>query len=119
MCEDVTKQFWPREHFDAIMAYGLFHCLSSQIEIMELQSKLANATKLGGRHVVCSFNDRDQDLSAHPGFKPCLMSHDFYEKLYQGWIIEEISDENLHETHPHNGIPHHHSLTRFIARKYS
>jgi tellurite methyltransferase len=119
VCEDAAEQNWRQELFDAVIVYGLFHCLSSQFEIEKLQKGLASATKSGGLHVVCSFNDRDHDLSAHPGFKPCLMPHEFYLRLYQDWIIEQVSDQNLYETHPHNGIPHHHSLTRILARKNS
>ncbi len=119
ICADATKQIWPSEHFDIIIAYGLFHCLSSENEIARLQSSLAHATKLGGHHVVCSFNDRDQDLSAHPEFNPCLTSDAFYRRLYRGWGIGAASDDDLYETHPHNNILHHHSLTRLLARKES
>jgi hypothetical protein len=104
-------------YFDTVIAYGLFHCLSSTAEIIELHEILAAATKDGGHHVVCAFNSRNQDLAGHSDFKPCLASHAFYESQYEQWHIEEISDEDLFETHPHNGIPHVHSLTRMIARK--
>ena len=117
ICEDVRNGVWPDQYFDIVIAYGLFHCLSSRQEIETLQARFSNATKVGGYHVICSFNDRDQDLSAHPGFAPCLLSHDTYLHLYQGWTIEAKSDETLYEVHPHNMIPHHHSLTRLIARK--
>jgi tellurite methyltransferase len=119
VCADATRETWPPEHFDIVIAYGLFHCLSSEVEIQRLQRTLAESTKLGGRHVVCSFNNREQDLSAHPGFTPFLGSHEFYRLLYRGWAIEASSDETLYETHPHNNIPHHHSLSRLIARKSS
>jgi len=119
VCADATKQTWPREHFDIVIAYGLFHCLSSEVEVQALHRALSDATKLGGCHVVCSFNNREQDLSAHPGFRPYLGAHEFYQSLYRNWAIEAISDEILYETHPHNNIPHYHSMTRLIARKSS
>jgi hypothetical protein len=31
--------------------------------------------------------------------------------------MEQASDEDLQEIHPHNGVEHLHSLTRIIARK--
>jgi hypothetical protein len=37
--------------------------------------------------------------------------------MYRGWTLLHQSDEDLHETHPHNSIPHVHSMTRLIARK--
>jgi len=117
LAADVMTLNFPRDSFDIVIAYGLFHCLSSSREIEDLYSALAGMTKKGGYHVVCSFNDRDQDLSAHPGFEPCLMPHQFYLRLYQDWTIEAESDQTIFESHPHNRIPHHHSLSRIVARK--
>jgi cyclopropane fatty-acyl-phospholipid synthase-like methyltransferase len=114
---DVCEQSWPAAYFDAVIAYGLFHCLSASMEIESLWQKLSDATRVGGYHVICTFNDRDQDLSGHPDFLPCLMSHRFYLGLYNGWQIEAESDETIFEMHPHNLIRHHHSLTRILARK--
>lgn len=117
ICADVTEQTWPHEYFDIVIVYGMFHCMSSALEIERLQLMLSNATRIGGYHIICSFNERDQDLSAHPHFYPCLMPHEFYLRLYGGWIIEAESDETRYEMHPHNMIPHHHSLTRLLCRK--
>jgi tellurite methyltransferase len=117
VCADVTEESWPSEYFDIVIAYGLFHCMSSSGEIERLQLALSNATRIGGYHVICTFNDRDQDLSAHPGFDPCLAPHEFYLQLYRDWRIVVVSDENIQEAHPHNMIPHHHSLTRLLAQR--
>lgn len=117
LCADIRSQAWPRDRFDIIVAYGLYHCLASDYDICTLHSALSRSTKVGGYHVICSFNDRDQNLSAHPGFHPCLMPHEFYMELYKGWNIVAALDENRYETHPHNMIAHHHSLTRLLARK--
>jgi tellurite methyltransferase len=114
---DVRSLDWPPQAFDIVIAYGLLHCLSSRVEITSLVSRFKDATRSGGRHVVCAFNARRQDLVAHPGFNPCLLSHDDYVALYRDWIIEEASDEDLHEIHPHNKIAHVHSLTRMIVLK--
>ena len=78
---------------------------------------LQAATAPGGYNVVCVFNDRQQDLTAHPGFTPTLLRHTDYLGLYSSWELVYASDEDLHEIHPHNGVPHMHSLTRLIARK--
>jgi tellurite methyltransferase len=100
-----------------VIAYGLLHCLSNGSEIENVVSRLKEATRSGGRHVVCAFNARRQELVAHKGFKPCLMQHVNYLALYRDWTIEEASDEDLHEMHPHNRIAHVHSLTRMIVLK--
>jgi len=103
--------------FDIVIAYGLLHCLRDFSEVKAVVSRLQSATRAGGQNVVCAFNNRRHDFSAHPGFDPCLLSHNAFLVLYQNWTVEAASDEDLYETHPHNGIPHFHSLTRLIARK--
>jgi cyclopropane fatty-acyl-phospholipid synthase-like methyltransferase len=103
--------------FDIVIAYGLFHCLSSADDVAKLINRLQAATKNGGFHVVCCFNSRYQDLSAHPGFNPILLSHQHIISYYKDWDLLHSSDSDLVETHPHNRIEHCHSMTRFIARR--
>ena len=106
-----------REDFDVVILYGLLHCLDSLDEVRAMIEKLARATRVGGYHVVCAFNDRRQELHAHPGFSPTLLKHETYLNLYRGWQHLLATDTDLHETHPHNNIPHTHSMTRIIAQK--
>lgn len=109
---------WPLEpgSFDVIVGYGLLHCLPDAAAQQRLVRRLQSATKPGGYNIICTFNDRSHDLSAHEGFSPLLLPHETYLGYYADWKIIEVSDADLHETHPHNGIPHHHSLTRLLAR---
>ena len=116
---DVRSYNLPLEAFDVVIAYGLLHCLRDLSEVKAVISRLQGATRAGGIHVICAFNARRHDLSAHPGFDPCLISHEAFLSVYENWTIEAASDDDLYETHPHNGIPHFHSLTRLIARKSS
>lgn len=116
---DASKMQWPAESFEIVVSYGLLHCLSDASSAERLIDSMQQATKVGGYNIFCTFNDRSQDLSAHPGFKPLLLGHDWYLDRYTGWSIDEASDTDLHETHPHNMIPHHHSLTRVIAKKHA
>src|ERR1700722_3650082 len=114
---DARKISLPPRHYDVVVAYGFFHCLPNKEEISALIGLTKEATKVGGYHLVCAFNSRSQDLSAHPGFIPTLASHAWYLRKYTDWSIVSATDTILHERHPHNGIPHHHSLTRLIARR--
>jgi tellurite methyltransferase len=98
---------------EIIVCYGLLHCLD---DISSEVRRFQGGTKPGGWHVICAFNDRFQDLSAHPGFRPTLLPHVAYLALYAGWEIVAASDLDLTETHPHNGITHTHSMTRILAR---
>jgi 2-polyprenyl-3-methyl-5-hydroxy-6-metoxy-1,4-benzoquinol methylase len=113
---DVRRLSSAKGEFDIVIAYGLLHCLESKDQIYEIISELKRCTADNGTHVLCTFNDRDQDLSAHPGFAPTLLSHSDYLDAYSGWELLHASDSDLVETHPHNLIEHHHSMTRMIAR---
>jgi tellurite methyltransferase len=114
---DIRRHYFAPASFDVVLAYGLYHCLASNLEIEQVHAKLSRITTSGGYHVVCTFNDRSQDLAAHPGFKPCLLSHRFYLDLYRSWELICELDEDLYEVHPHNQILHHHSITRLIVRR--
>ena len=103
--------------YDVVVAYGLFHCLRTLEEISCLVDLTKFATKVGGHHIVCAFNSGSHDLSAHPNFAPTLASHQWYCRKYGDWVIGWATDEILWECHPHNNLPHHHSLTRLIARR--
>lgn len=118
LCGDIRKVTL-QERFNIVISYGLFHCFENAEDISIGIKKMQSATKRGGYNILCAFNDRHQDLSAHPGFFPTLISHSVYEAAYSEWEIIYVSDQDLYETHPHNNIPHSHSLTRLIARKIS
>lgn len=105
--------------YDVVVAYGLLHCMKSEAEADALINDVKRLTKHGGAVILVAFNDRSQDLSAHPGFEPLLLPHDWYAAKFSNWQTEILTDTDLHETHPHNGILHHHSLTRLIAKKSS
>lgn len=106
--------------FDVVVAYGLLHCLPNQEVVHDVIGALQSLTKAGGLHLTVTFNSRDQDLDrAHPGFRPTLLAHSAYLDAYRSWSVLEATDELLHETHPHNGVPHRHSMTRIAARKPS
>ncbi len=105
------------EAYDIVVAYGLLHCLGSRSEIASVSTTLQTLTRIGGHNVICAFNDRSQDLSAHPGFEPCLAPHSFFDDLYAAWEVPHSSDSDLVEIHPHNQIRHTHSMSRILARK--
>lgn len=114
---DIARIDFGSEVYDLIIAYGLFHCLQSPEEISQAIERAKSATKGGGHHIICTFNDRSQDLSAHPDLRPTLLGHAWYVERYKNWESLAATDTNLVETHPHNNIEHHHSLTRILARK--
>ena len=70
--------------FDVVIAYGLMHCLPDEREVRSLCALLQEATKESGYLILCAFNDRFQDLSAHPGFTPTLLPHATYLDMFSG-----------------------------------
>ncbi|HVE95078.1 MAG TPA: class I SAM-dependent methyltransferase [Acidimicrobiales bacterium] len=106
----------PRQPYDIVVMYGLLHCLPSLDDVLGLVDRARRLTTAGGLHILCAFNQRAQDLSAaHPTFAPLLLTHTTYVGAYEGWAVD-ASDEDLFEVHPHNRIPHRHSMTRLVAR---
>jgi len=106
-----------KDCFDAIVMYGLLHCLPSSGEITSLIQLALERTRTGGYQFVVAFNNGPHDLTAHPRFSPTLLPHAFYLQRYAQQKILSQSDSIIHETHPHNQIYHFHSLTRIFVRK--
>ncbi len=109
-------QVKPNAH-DVVLAYGLLHCLASESQVRRAVHRIQCATAPRGFNVICAFNARSQDLTAHPHFDPVLLSHGVYVGLYANWQLLHSTDRDLNEVHPHNGIRHTHSMTRLLARK--
>ena len=103
--------------YSLIVMYGLLHCMQTEMQVYDLIRLAIKHTSIGGKIILVAFNDGPHDLSAHPGFKPLLLPHDYYVKSFAQQTLEIVENEIIHETHPHNGIPHFHSLTRLVVRK--
>ena len=114
---DAETFAFPAGCYDVVISYGLTHCMRSEAAAERVVACTKAAAKLGGVYMLVSFNDGSHDLSAHPGFEPLLMSHAWFLDAFADWNILSATDSIRHETHPHNQIPHHHSLTHLVARR--
>lgn len=114
---DALTMRYDRNVYDVVISYGLTHCLPTEDDARSLLKKLQTSLKAGGTFLLVSFNSGSHDLTAHPGFSPLLLDHSWFLDMFDGWDIEFSANSILHETHPHNNIPHHHSLTRLTAVK--
>jgi cyclopropane fatty-acyl-phospholipid synthase-like methyltransferase len=114
---DAVGMDYPKNSFNVVISYGLTHCLTSETLARKLVADLQAALVPGGTFILVSFNSGSHDLSAHPGFQPLLLDHAWFVAMFDGWHFDSLSDSILWETHPHNNIPHHHSLTRLTATK--
>lgn len=115
--QDAVSWTYPTNKYDVVVSYGLIHCLQTEEEAKNVISQTQASMKPDGVYILASFNDGPHDLSAHPGFKPLLLRHTWFLKLFYQWQIVVETNDVLHETHPDNGIPHYHSMTRLIAKR--
>ena len=60
--DDSCRYIQGCEEFDVMVMYGLLHCLSSESDIQGLIASALKKTRLGGSHIVASFNDGPHDL---------------------------------------------------------
>jgi 2-polyprenyl-3-methyl-5-hydroxy-6-metoxy-1,4-benzoquinol methylase len=115
---DVLARTYPTGKYDIVVSYGLSHCLPSDAALRSFIENLKSSLRSGGTFILVAFNAGSHDLAlAHPGFHPLLLSHSWYLHRFAGWHFRHASDTLLFETHPHNDIPHHHSMTRISAIK--
>jgi SAM-dependent methyltransferase len=114
---DARTLCFERDSYDLIVSYGLAHCIKTELELERLITKTKTALKGGGHYILVAFNAGSHDFSAHPGFQPLLLPHQWYVSKFVGWHVICATDTILQETHPHNNVPHHHSMTRLLMRK--
>ncbi|MCK4923312.1 MAG: class I SAM-dependent methyltransferase [Bacteroidales bacterium] len=115
-CDARSYSYTPNK-YDIIIAYGLFHCFDNKVQVDKVIEDCISSLVNGGFLILCAFNSRKHDLTAHPGFNPLLLNHGNYLRYFKKFNIVFESDEDLFETHPHNNIPHMHSMTRLIIQK--
>lgn len=114
---DILSWPLPATGYDAVVCDSVLHWLSGPEEVTAAVTKLQAATRPGGLHMICSFNDRLLDYDNHVTPPRCLLPHDRLLALYEGWTILEEHDEDTLSSHVDVPEPHHHSVTKFIARR--
>jgi tellurite methyltransferase len=116
ICQDVTA-FAPSGSFDAVIAYGLLHCLSSYSIVHRVVSMMQACTRPGGINVVVTFTNTLPVPSAQAYLEPTLLPQGELQKLYEHWETLDCEDDVITETHPTSTQSHSHSLCRLLARK--
>lgn len=108
----------PADWFDVVVATGSLHCLASEEEIGVAVRMMQSMTRLGGLNVLYAFDEGAHDMSGHgPSFTPTLLPHSTYVGYYQGWEVVRAGSVVQADQHPHNLVPHQHSITRLLARR--
>lgn len=116
--DDIRKISLSANYYDLVVMTGSLHCLDNKDQIIRVVREAQKSTKHGGYNVISSFNDRKQLILGHSyNFVPCLLSHEEYIDLYDGWTIVQATDTDLNDIHPNTNIQHLHSITRILAKK--
>ncbi|MFI7020096.1 class I SAM-dependent methyltransferase [Streptomyces sp. NPDC050164] len=105
------------DHYDLVVIDSVFHWLADATDADQVMRRLRATTRPGGRHAMCVFNDRRQELEGHQVPPRFIPTHAWCLSLYEGWIIETVRDETIVSSHPGAPKPHGHSVTKLVARR--
>jgi tellurite methyltransferase len=115
---DLTAVQGPAQHFDLVIATGSLHCLPTAGDVTAAVALMQQLTVVGGLNVLYAFDDGPHNMDGHdPSFKPTLLRHAEYLAFYEHWDLIRASSEVQTDKHPHNDVPHSHSITRVLARR--
>jgi 2-polyprenyl-3-methyl-5-hydroxy-6-metoxy-1,4-benzoquinol methylase len=104
--------------YDVVLCDSVLHWMPDRAGLVELVDSLQRATRPGGVHMICSFNDRNQRLEYHTHPPRCVLGHDEYLALYgPSWDVVEVRDVDITSSHADVPQPHNHSVTKFLARR--
>jgi tellurite methyltransferase len=112
---DLFSVSLPDDGYDGVVLDSVLHWLESPVAIERGVRRLQAATRSGGMHVMCAFNDRHQELSGHVNPPRCIQPHNWYLRLYEGWTMVECADEDIVSSHSDVPAEHAHSVTKFLA----
>jgi SAM-dependent methyltransferase len=107
----------PDAHYDMIVLDSVLHWLADAADADRILGRMRAATRPGGRHVVCAFDDRRQELDGHPVPPRFIPPHEWYLSRYDGWYVEAVYQEDIVSAHPGAPHPHGHSVTKLVARR--
>lgn len=102
---------------DAVVSYGLLHCLSSRDACNWLIERMQKLTRSGGWNVIATFTNELPVPNVQKYLEPTLIEPDFLRRCYAEWDILEYENAVLVESHPTTSEVHEHSICRMIARK--
>ncbi|MDQ7905175.1 class I SAM-dependent methyltransferase [Phytohabitans sp. ZYX-F-186] len=113
---DVSRAV-PGGGYDVVVCDSVLHWNSSLDQARRTVRNLQAATRPGGVHVLCSFNDRAQQLDRHLNPPRLLPAHDEYLRMYTGWELLRVEDVTIVSSHADVPEPHTHSVTKILAAR--
>lgn len=112
-----VRFFESNERFQAVIAYGLLHCLTSKPDIYRVVDFMKKSTLPGGYNVLVSLTNSLSLSEVHNYLTPTLLPADNFREMYRYWQIEKFEDTILTEVHPTSKTKHKHGICRILARR--
>lgn len=112
-----VRFFKTKDRFQAVIAYGLLHCLSSESDIYQVVNFMKMITAPGGYDVLATFTNSLPVPEVHNYLAATLLPVDDLRQMYCDWKIERFEDDILTEAHPTSKTVHKHSICRILARR--
>lgn len=104
--------------YDVVLSDSVLHWMPDEAAVVSMVDSLQRATKPGGVHLICSFNDRIPRYEHHAHPPRSLLPHERYLSLYgDDWELLAVADEDIESSHADVPELHHHSATKFVARR--
>lgn len=116
--ESDVRDFKPVSTYDAVIAYGLLHCLPSLNGLNKVLDIMAAATRKQGLNVIVTFTDTLGVPTVQGYLEPTLIPENYLENKYNDWNILLYENDIIEESHPTSNILHKHSVCRLLAKKY-
>lgn len=112
---DLRELPLPPLEYDLVVLDSVLHWMADAGDAARLVQRLCAATRPGGRHLMCVFDDRRQELAGHAVPPRFIPGHAWCLGLYAGWYLETVRRETIISAHAGAPVPHSHSVTKLVA----
>lgn len=112
-----VQNYLPSGKFEAVIAYGLLHCLPSLEALHKVIHLMQLSTAGGGYNVIATFTNALPLPDVQHYLEPTFVNVGYLPTFYYDWQIISYEDDIIEEMHPTSKILHKHSICRLLARR--
>jgi cyclopropane fatty-acyl-phospholipid synthase-like methyltransferase len=110
-------EYRPQGQFDAVIAYGLLHCLPSLECVNEAVAMFKRVTSPGGFNVIATFTNKLPVPEVQSYLEPTLLPVGYLETRYADWETLSVENDILEEAHVTTKVSHRHSICRLLTKR--
>lgn len=111
------RAYVPPHEYDAIISYGLLHCLSNLDDVFKIIKLMQEYTVNEGYNVIAVLTNRMHSPKIQEYLEILEITLAGLKDSYQGWKIISLEDSVLEEKHLTSNVVHKHSIIRLLAQK--